>query len=321
MRVLVADDSPAHRLALEKALEKLGHDCVSAEDGSEAWKLFQADRPEVVISDWVMPGIEGDELCRLIRDSEGPYPYVIVLTSLDDKRHVMAGMESGADDYLIKPLDTDDLEARLAAAARVTALHARIDRQQEELEGLRREQEELARHDALTGIGNRLRMSEELDRLDSQLSREVGPGYVILMCDVDRFKAYNDHLGHQEGDRVLRAVAQAIASACRGGDAVYRYGGEEFAVVLVDQDGEGAPIAAERFRAAVESLGMEHPAPEQDRVTISVGVARRGGSASSWEDVVRVADDALYRAKSDGRNRVVIGDAAAESVAATGPSQ
>jgi diguanylate cyclase (GGDEF)-like protein len=309
MRVLVADDSPAHRLALEKALEMLGHDCVSAEDGSEAWKLFQADRPEVVISDWVMPGIEGDELCRLIRASDGPYPYVIVLTSLDDKRHVMAGMQSGADDYLIKPLDTDDLEARLAAAARVTALHARIDRQQVELEGLRREQEELARKDALTGIGNRLRMSEDLDRIDSRLPRDHGPGYAILMCDVDRFKAYNDHLGHQEGDRVLRAVAEAIASACRGGDAVYRYGGEEFAVVLADQDGGGAATAAERFRAAVENLEMEHPAPEQDRVTISVGVARREGAAAGWEDVVRVADEALYRAKSEGRNRVVISGA------------
>jgi two-component system cell cycle response regulator len=309
MRVLVADDSPAHRRALEMALEKLGHDWVSAEDGTEAWKLFQADRPEVVISDWVMPGIEGDELCRLIRASEGAYPYIIVLTSLDDKRHVMAGMQSGADDYLIKPLDTDDLEARLAAAARVTSLHARIDTQQEELEGIRREQEELARNDALTGIGNRLRMSEDLDRIDHQLSRDHGPGYTILMCDVDRFKSYNDHRGHQEGDRVLRTVAEAIASACRAGDAVYRYGGEEFAVVLADQDGGGAPTAAERFRAAVEGLGMDHPAPEQDLVTISVGVARREGALGSWEDVVRVADEALYRAKSEGRNRVVVSGA------------
>jgi diguanylate cyclase (GGDEF)-like protein len=319
MKVLIADDSPAHLLALRKAITALGHDCLAATDGDEAWERFNADRPEVVISDWVMPGIEGDELCRRIRAADGPYCYVIVLTSLDDKQHVMRGMSAGADDYLTKPLDTDDLEARMAAAARVTELHARIARQQDELEGLRREQEELARQDALTGIGNRLRMSEDLDRIDSQLSRGGGSGYAILMCDVDRFKAYNDHLGHQEGDRVLRTVAEAIASACRGGDTVYRYGGEEFAVVLSDQDGAGAPKAAERFRAAVENLRMEHPAPEQDLITISVGVGRQSGAAS-WEDVVRVADEALYRAKSDGRNRVVIADAAAESVAALGSS-
>lgn len=309
MKVLIADDSPAHLLALQKAVTALGHGCLVAKDGDEAWEKFNTEGPEVVISDWVMPGIEGDELCRRIRAADGPYCYVIVLTSLNDKKHVMRGMGAGADDYLTKPLDADDLEARMAAAARVTKLHARIAAQQEELERLRGEQAELARHDALTGIGNRLRMSEDLDRIDSGLSRGDGEGYVILMCDVDRFKAYNDNRGHQEGDRVLRAVAEAISSACRGGDAVYRYGGEEFAVVLSDQDGRGAPIAAERFRAAVEDLKLDHPAPEQDQVTVSVGVARRGAGAASWEDVVRLADKALYRAKSEGRNRVVTSDA------------
>src|SRR3954447_20906438 len=139
MKVLIADDSPAHPFALQRAVTGLGRAYVAASDGDEAWERFNSDRPEVVISDWVMPGIEGDELCRRIRAAEGPYCYVIVLTSLDDKQHVMRGMRAGADDYLTKPLDTDDLEARMAAAARVTELHARIDRQQEELEGLRRE--------------------------------------------------------------------------------------------------------------------------------------------------------------------------------------
>jgi two-component system, cell cycle response regulator len=305
MRVLIADDSPAHRLILEKAVAKLGHQCIVAEDGDEAWERFNAEAPDVVISDWVMPGIEGDELCRRIRAAGGPYCYVIVLTSLDDKKHVMRGMSAGADDYLTKPLDTDDLEARMAAAARVTELHARIAQQQEELERLRQEQEQLARQDALTGIGNRLRMSEDLNRIDAQGSRGGTAGYTILMCDVDHFKSYNDLRGHQEGDRVLRQVAEAISSACRGADSVYRYGGEEFAVVLPTQGTDGAVTAAERFRAAVEGLGMEHPSAEQDLVTISVGVARLEARTAGWEDVVRLADEALYRAKSEGRNRVV----------------
>jgi two-component system cell cycle response regulator len=312
MRVLIADDSPAHLLALQKAVKALGHECLVAKDGDEAWERFNAETPEVVISDWVMPGIEGDELCRRIRDADGPYCYVIVLTSLDDKKHVMRGMKAGADDYLTKPLDSDDLEARLAAAARVTALHTRLAKQQEELERLRREQAALARKDALTGIANRLRMQEDLDAIDSKVSRGDLTGYALLMCDVDRFKAYNDQCGHQRGDQVLRSVAEAIAGACRGGDAVYRYGGEEFAVILQEREGDVARKAAERVREAVHELGMPHPATESSgTVTISVGVAwRPPGASDGWEPIVKRADEALYRAKDQGRDRVVLAEPA-----------
>jgi two-component system cell cycle response regulator len=238
MKVLIADDSPAHLLALQKAVTGLGHDYVAASDGDEAWERFNSERPEVVISDWVMPGIEGDELCRRIRAADGAYCYVIVLTSLADKRHVMKGMRAGADDYLTKPLDIDDLEARMAAAERVTALHAEIERQQSELERLNEDLDQLARQDALTKVGNRLRMREDMERLDAQVARS-GAGYTLLMCDVDRFKTYNDTQGHQRGDEVLRKVAATIESGLRGGDAVYRYGGEEFALVLPERTLEG----------------------------------------------------------------------------------
>jgi two-component system chemotaxis response regulator CheY len=305
MKVLIADDSPAHLLALRKAVSGLGHDCVSAKDGDEAWKLFLSDRPEVVISDWVMPGIEGDELCRRIRDVEGAYCYVIVLSSLDDKKHVMSGMKSGADDYLTKPLDADDLEARLAAAVRVTALHRRLAEQQGELERLNQELAELARRDPLMGIGNRMRMHEDLERIEREVDSS-GSGYSVLLCDIDHFKSYNDANGHQRGDDVLRKVADALAKGTRGEDAVYRYGGEELLVLVRSPDPAVAVSAGERLRQSVEALAEPRDAAGEGVVTISVGAAvREAGGDGGSEDAVRRADAALYRAKDEGRNRVV----------------
>jgi two-component system cell cycle response regulator len=313
MKVLIADDSPAHLLALRKAVTGLGHDCAAAKDGDEAWESFNVDRPEVVISDWVMPGIEGDELCRRIRAADGPYCYVIVLTSLDDKQHVMNGMRAGADDYLTKPLDTDDLEARMAAATRVTALHRRLSEQQAELERLNQELAELARRDPLMGIGNRMRMHEDMERIEREVDRS-GTGYSVLLCDIDKFKSYNDANGHQRGDEVLRAVADALAAATRGEDAVYRYGGEELLVLVRSGDPSAALDTAERLRRKIEDLALPREAAGEGVVTISIGAAvREAGAAGGPEDAVRRADAALYRAKDQGRNRVVADDAVAAS--------
>jgi diguanylate cyclase (GGDEF)-like protein len=308
MKILIADDSPAQRLALQRAVEALGHDCVPAEDGERAWQLYESGDPDVVISDWVMPGIEGVELCRRIREAGRRYCYLILLTSLDEKRHVMRGMEVGADDYLTKPLDTDELEARLASATRVTALHSRLADQQTELERLNRELAELARRDPLMGIGNRMRMHEDLEQIESDLDRN-GKGYSVLLCDIDNFKSYNDANGHQRGDDVLRAVAGAFAEATRGEDAVYRYGGEEI-LVLVRSDVPSVPAsAAERLRSKVEGLALPRDAAGEGVVTISVGAAVRRAGDEGAEDAVRRADAALYRAKAEGRNRVVADDA------------
>jgi diguanylate cyclase (GGDEF)-like protein len=305
MKVLIADDSPAHLLALRKAVSGLGHDCVSATDGEEAWKLFTSERPDVVISDWVMPGIEGDELCRRIRDATGPYCYVIVLSSLDDKKHVMSGMKSGADDYLTKPLDADDLEARLAAAVRVTALHRRLAEQQGELERLNQELADLARRDPLMGIGNRMRMHEDLERIERDAGSS-GVGYSVLLCDIDHFKSYNDANGHQRGDEVLRKVADALAAGTRGEDTVYRYGGEELLVIVRSDNPAVTAGAAERLRASVEALALPRGAAGDGVVTISLGAAmREAGGEGGPEDAISRADAALYRAKDEGRNRVV----------------
>ncbi len=307
MKVLAVDDSAAYRRLLEQAVTGLGHDCIAVEDGIRAWELFQSGGVDVVISNWMMPGMEGDELCRRIRQSDHPYAYFILFSAREGKRNVMHGMEAGADDYLPKPLDEDELEACLVAAERVTSLYRRLAEQQGELERLNHDLYEQSRQDSLTGVGNRLRMEEDLETTEGNVGR-YGQGYAVALCDVDHFKAYNDSRGHPAGDEVLRLVATALRRTCRRGDAVYRYGGEELLVLLPGQSQELAVAAAERMRDAVEALAIPHPHGEPAPVvTISIGVAvrevaRKGGV----EEVLREADEALYRAKRDGRNSVVV---------------
>jgi two-component system cell cycle response regulator len=306
VKVVIAEDSATLRRVLGDAVRELGHECLAAEDGEGAWELLRSEGADMVISDWVMPGLQGDELCRRVRATPGPYMYFVLLTSLEDKRHVMEGMHAGADDYLTKPLDRDELEARLTAATRVTELHRRLAQQQGELERLNLELYEQARRDPLTTVGNRLRMREDLEELEDRVAR-YGHTYAVVLCDVDKFKPYNDTAGHLAGDDVLRRIAQSLDRSCRRADAVYRYGGEELLVVLQEQDLQAAAGTAERMRRDVEAMAIEHPGLDPaGTVTISAGVAARADQPERGSDAtLRRADAALYEAKAKGRNRVV----------------
>jgi two-component system chemotaxis response regulator CheY len=305
VKILIADDSAVARLLLQRALAQLGHEFAVAEDGARAWEMFQDSGADVVISDWMMPGMNGDDLCRNIRGTpRGSGTYVVLLTALEDKAHILEGMEAGADDYLTKPFDLDDLQARLIAAARVTALHARLATQQHELERLNEQLFRQSRLDALTGVGNRLAQGEELARLSARATR-YGHTFSVALFDVDHFKGYNDGYGHLAGDEALKAVAGALADACRSGDVLFRYGGEELLVVLPEQDLAGAALAGERLRAAVEALALPHPREDQDHVTVSVGIAQcMAADQHDCDLLLKRADAALYRAKRLGRNRV-----------------
>ena len=305
VRVLVADDSATARKLVEHSVRALGHECVVAEDGERAWELFRERGADVVISDWLMPGIEGDELCRRIRAAD-PYAYLIMVTKLEGREHLMRGIEAGADDYLTKPFDRDALEARMIVAERVTGLHRRLADQQRELERLNRELFTQARRDLMLGrVGNRLSMVEDLERVEARVAR-YGHTFAVALCDIDRFKPYNDAKGHVAGDDTLRAIAGSLVGNCRREDSVYCYGGEEFLVLFAEQALDSAAVAAERMRAAVESLGIPHPGLDPPGVvTISVGVARgRGADDGGTDATLTSADAALYRAKQDGRNRV-----------------
>ena len=307
MRILIAEDDTVSRTILRRAVEKFGHECLAAASGEEAWELYKESPDlDVIISDWMMPGMDGLELCRLVRgDERGTYTYFIFLTALGDREHLLMGLEAGADDYLSKPLDRDELQVRLISAARVTALHRRLAQHGEELEELNRRLFEQSREDPLTGLGNRLRLDEELETLQARVDR-YGYSYAVILCDVDFFKSYNDRHGHVAGDEVLKRVAGEIRSQCRSGDTAYRYGGEEFLVVLPEQPIEAAVAVADRLRRSVESLGIPHESKDPaGPVTISAGVAAlRAGDGKSTDDLLKEADAALYRAKDAGRNLV-----------------
>jgi two-component system chemotaxis response regulator CheY len=290
MHVLIADDDPGTRLVVSAAVERLGHSCTVAEDGDEAWRRFQAETPDVVITDWQMPGMDGTALSRAIRDeTRADYAYVIVLTGAADETAARETMEAGADDLLLKPLDPAQLERKLIAAARVTATH--------------RQMHDVARHDAPTGLANRLRLAEDLEILRGRVKR-YGHSYCFALFDIDDFKGYNDGSGHAAGDAALRDVAGALLEAIREGDAIYRYGGEEFLVMLPEQSLDTATCAAERLRTAVEDLGIPHP--KGGVLTVSAGVAGLDNSVTSPEELFELADQALYRAKAGGRNRVEV---------------
>src|SRR5690348_3024551 len=288
MRVLIADDEPGTRLLVTTAVQRLGHEAIGAADGAEAWERFREQHPEAVITDWAMPGMDGTELVRRIRtDAAVPYAYVLVLTGVAGEDAARGVMEAGADDLVAKPPDAAELERKLIAAARVTELHRRLHAD--------------ARQDALTGVGNRLRLDEDLVALCGRVER-YGHSYCVAMFDVDDFKAYNDAHGHPAGDDVLRAVAGALAGGVRAGDRLYRYGGEEFALLLAEQSLEAATEAADRLRAAVEALAIPHPAGGV--LTVSAGVAATSGTACAPDRLLAEADAALYAAKRAGRNQV-----------------
>lgn len=317
MRIVIAEDDLVSRKLIERAVTHLGHSCMTAENGEEAWKLIQAHRPDAVISDWMMPQLDGLGLCRRLRAQEeesGGYTYFVLLTSLSEQTDRLRGMQSGADDYLTKPLDPNELQLRLICARRVTALHLKIERQQEELERLNRSYYEDGRVDQLTGIGNRRMMEEDLERLHAQALR-YGHRYALVLFDIDYFKKYNDTCGHPAGDETLRAVAAAFRAGARKGDVIYRYGGEEFLALLPGQNEAAGLIAANRLREQVEAMLLPHPGKTPPgTVTVSGGVAsHEGDEGLTTSELIERADQALYLAKESGRNQVKTWEALRDS--------
>lgn len=305
MNILVADDDPTSLLIAKVALGNLGHECRTVADGELAWDAFRSWAPDVVISDWMMPGMTGLQLCGSIRGHvAGGFTYFILVTGHGARHQILEGMNAGADDYLVKPLDPDELEVRLIAAERVTALHRQLAAQRGELESLNNELVVIARKDALTGLGNRRALEEDLVLLEARVSR-YGHRYCMVLFDVDHFKAYNDTYGHQAGDQILQTVAAELNALARSGDAVYRFGGEEFLCILPEQSLTTGVVAAQRMRAGVEGLSIPHIGNVRSVLTLSAGVAvldpRQPRAA---DEVLKEADEALYRAKQLGRNRV-----------------
>ena len=297
MRVLAAEDNPVFQSMLKTMLTKWGYQAVTARSGTEAWNVLESENaPRLAVLDWMMPGMDGLEICRRIRSAHRePYIYILLLTARTESQDLIEGMEAGADDYLTKPFNSHELRVRLRAGQRILEL-------QEELLKAREALREQATHDGLTGLLNR---SSILEKLHDELSRaaRTGDPVSVLMADLDRFKSINDSLGHLAGDAVLREAARRLKAAARRYDSVGRYGGEEFLIVLPGCDTSDAGVQAERMREAIGATPFVTPS-RQVSVTASLGAACSSDIAP--EALVREADDALYEAKADGRNRVVL---------------
>jgi diguanylate cyclase (GGDEF)-like protein len=295
MRILIADDSNVSRHLLESIVKKWGYHVVTTADGNQAWEaLQQADAPRMAILDWMMPGLTGPEVCRRVRDKGvEPYTYILLLTSRTQKEDVIEGMTAGADDYVVKPFDQQELNVRLRAGRRIIDLQDELLKAQAAL----RHQ---ATHDALTGVINRGHITEILDGYVA----ESGP-LGVIMLDLDKFKSVNDTFGHAAGDAVLVSAARRLSGALSEKDVLGRYGGEEF-LVISRRTPEELSEFAETLRNRIADLPVETDAV-QLTVTASFGVANRNGNGLAHGNILlKAADDALYLAKKQGRNRVVV---------------
>lgn len=299
MRVLIADDSATSRAVLRSVLTGWGYEVVTARDGQEALDLLaKPDAPPLVILDWVMPHVTGPEVCRRVRETlREPYTYILLLTSKGSKIETVEGLDAGADDYIVKPFDEHELQVRLRAGKRIIDLQIDLLRAREELR-------ERAEKDLLTMLPNRSAIFSALEREIARCNRDERTVGVILL-DIDHFKKINDTYGHFAGDAVLRETAMRLRSNTRPYDQVGRYGGEEFLVVLPNCDLPQAQHQAERMKAKLGDSPMVVDGVEM-RVTASFGVTVSDGSERHSDVFVRVADEALYRAKAAGRDCVSV---------------
>ncbi|HUI51758.1 MAG TPA: diguanylate cyclase [Terriglobales bacterium] len=298
MRVLIAEDDTLSRTLLERTLQRAGYDVVAAADGEEALQeLARQDAPRLALLDWVMPQKDGLAVCREVRlRKDQAYTYLILLSSRESKQDIVFGLESGADDYLTKPFDVDELKARLRTGERILELE---DRLVEARESMRFQ----ATHDLLTSLWNRGVIMELVTREVVRTRRE-GSCTAVMMCDIDHFKKVNDEYGHAAGDEVLREVARRLQLSVRSYDMVGRYGGEEFLLALNRCDAGSAISRAENLRAAISGRPIQ-AGNHRLNVTISIGLALSTEFGEcSVDEIMHEADMALYAAKAGGRNCV-----------------
>ena len=310
--ILIATDSEVDARILEKVLGKAGHHLTRAADGREALSLALQKSPELILTDWLMPEMDGLELTRTLRKSEhAASTYIIVMTAQDGNDELVEAFESGINDYMVKPINHRILHARLGAAHRLIKLQEQARRDREEIRRVLAEQsilnrrlQQMALEDQLTKLPNR---RAGLDYLDKEWSRSVRNSEPLLcmLLDIDHFKRVNDTYGHDAGDIVLQRTAQVMQDVMRESDVVCRFGGEEFLVICPGADVEVAKRLGDRIRSAIAKNHI-NTAEFDGSITVSIGVAVRGQWHTSVKDLIKQADEALYAAKEAGRNLVCI---------------
>ncbi len=315
-RILVVDDSEDNLALLCVFLKREGYQTLQARGGLECLEQAMHELPSAVLLDINMPDIDGFETCRRLKNNPRTQPIpVLMVSSNEEDKHILEALDAGAHDYVTKPVRKRILAARLRSALRIkesqdesTRLLAELARRNDELTAMTARFQNLALEDVLTGLGNRRAMELELENIHASALRYQRP-YSVALVDLDFFKRYNDHYGHQAGDELLRDLSGHFADTLRKSDRVYRYGGEEFLMLLPETPATGAAIITERLCASVAALGHEHSVVDEGCVTISAGVAHETATDPTrhdWQAVVGEADKALYMAKDRGRNRMVL---------------
>lgn len=311
LKVMVVEDSMVMLKVLGRYLASMDiNEPLVANTGASAIDLYRNERPDIILLDVMLPDIDGFEVASQIRALERPNEWtaIIFLTSLTSDEDLARGIAVGGDDYLTKPISEVVLHAKMRAMRRLVEMHGVLSDVTQQLNVANKELRQRSTTDALTGIANR-RMFDELSMREWRRCERIKKPLSLVMADVDHFKAFNDQYGHQAGDICLRSVAAQVARAApRPTDLAARYGGEEFVLVLGETDAEGARYVAEKIREYVAELGVAHVTPAQ-RVTISCGTATVvPQSGLSLNELLRSADRALYQAKAEGRDRVVVGE-------------
>ncbi len=303
MKVLLCEDDIDQAQVIVRHLENLFCQVEHAAHGDAAQAILAERQFDVVLTDWLMPGCTGTELVQYVRHCDKykqHYTYVIMVTALSNACSIDEAMQAGVDDYIEKPIRRSSLKARLKAAQRITHLHQALRAKNEELAALNAAAQQEARHDVLTGLPNRRRMLEEMRGVSAITSRHQTT-YTVVMCDIDHFKGYNDTYGHAAGDTVIRDVAQKLKRSLRASDKVFRYGGEEFLILLYAQDDASTHHTLDRLRLSICDLHIPHSGSTHQRVTISLGATPLQHNEAPQRAIKR-ADEALYEAKSKGRN-------------------
>lgn len=305
MRILVADDDPVSRRLMQGILERNGYEVVLASDGLRACALLtNADAPRLALIDWMMPELDGPAVCREVRRHRSDsYVYIALLTARQSSCDIVEGLEAGADDYLIKPCHPAELKARLLTGRRILSYEDKLIASREDMHYR-------ATHDSLTDLANRASILSELKQaMETSVRRQSD--FSVLLCDIDHFKETNDRYGHLVGDHVLEEVARRLRQSIRKTDTVGRYGGEEFLIVLDGCGPEHIGACAEQVRCAINGEKI-HSGQYGMEVSVSIGAVTFSGQSTdptaptSVEQLLHAADEALYKAKTHGRDRVSI---------------
>ncbi|MGE5470856.1 MAG: diguanylate cyclase [Bacteroidota bacterium] len=312
MKILIVEDTRTSLLIITQFVQRFGATALAADSGTRAIEVFQAERPDMVLLDIILPDMDGYTVAQRLRGLEenGGWTPIIFLSSLTKDEDIEKGIAAGGDDYLAKPISEVVLGAKIRAMQRIIQMRTSLVVLARKLDAANQELKRLSASDGLTGIPNRRLFDEYISR-EWRRARRGASSIALLMCDVDHFKAYNDSYGHQAGDDCLRRVAAALQTVMeRASDIVARYGGEEFAVVLPETDGNGALFMAEKIRQAINDLQIAHSASPHGQITLSIGLAAMvPGADTAHDELVHAADRALYRAKHAGRDRVCHTDA------------